>query len=568
MAYGQFTDYQPLPDVPGAYAFQTAGGKALTFGGPEAEQLKARLDAAKAAQTVAGDNAAPGPPIGQQAIVQNANALVGNALAKGAAQQATPAAPAPMGDRSYVENGINTGIRLDAQGRPYTVAAGTRGISQEQRQKSATQGTPTPISQSESVTGAQPVNQDYLDEKSRLSEDARVNNNTQRDADLKAWEAGQQAANQQALMTAGMADQQQKQVDLYQAEMQKAAGLRDQALKEYTSSRVDPERIFHGDGGAFKRFGAAIAAAAGAYGATVGHTQNFAQQIIDSAINRDVAAQEADIRVKKDASDTALGDLMRKGMSLDQAKNTLRTIQQNYAQQQIGLAKGASGDAQINAHYDALDNDLQRKQADETEAYMQHAHGTATKAVQEQILYPVAATGGGKVYLTPDKARSLAGEKTESEAKTAGTAKTIGEAQLVEQKAAGAGGKPNTEANSDIQGLAALKELQNKDPGGHIFFKPNSALGALASKETHEYMANAETAATQIVQRLSGGKRPNPKLYDQVLEGLTNPREEDRRAFQKALGEQLERKRKADVSNGPIQAPATAEDAAEEAAAP
>ncbi len=53
MAYGQFTGYEPLPDIPGAYNFQTSGGKALTFGGPEADQLKARIDAANATTLMA-----------------------------------------------------------------------------------------------------------------------------------------------------------------------------------------------------------------------------------------------------------------------------------------------------------------------------------------------------------------------------------------------------------------------------------------------------------------------------------------------------------------------------------
>ncbi|HXE38380.1 MAG TPA: hypothetical protein VN639_07860, partial [Azonexus sp.] len=154
-----------------------------------------------------------------------------------------------------------------------------------------------------------------------------------------------------------------------------------------------------------------------------------AQQTIDNMIGRDIAAQEADLRTKKDASDNALGDLVRRGMSLDQAKGTLRTIQNSWAQQQLSLAKGASNVDAINANYDGLISRMQQANDTEAEKYRQAAEGTATKTIQAQILHPVAGSAGGRVYLTPEQATELAGKKTTLESGEASTGKTMQDIQ-------------------------------------------------------------------------------------------------------------------------------------------
>jgi hypothetical protein len=71
---------------------------------------------------------------------------------------------------------------------------------------------------------------------------------------------------------------------------------RDKATAEYekAATSIDPNRLMHG-----KQWMGALAMAFGAYGATLGRTQNYAQQIIDQAISRDVDAQKFAVAAKE-----------------------------------------------------------------------------------------------------------------------------------------------------------------------------------------------------------------------------------------------------------------------------
>jgi hypothetical protein len=72
-----------------------------------------------------------------------------------------------------------------------------------------------------------------------------------------------------------------------------------QAAALSASKSADPSRIMKGWSGVM----AAVAAGLGAYGATLGRTQNFAQQVLDAAIERDWQRQKEGIRsLEKDVS--------------------------------------------------------------------------------------------------------------------------------------------------------------------------------------------------------------------------------------------------------------------------
>jgi hypothetical protein len=445
MAYGQLVDYSPHPEIPGAYNFTTVDGKQVLAGGAPAEELKARLDAAKSATTVAGDNAAPG--FDARAA---ANDLVGRPgpgpapTALASAAQAPPGPPQGGGLKPLMVNGINTGYEQDASGRLLERVAGTKGTSKADIEKKATQGTALATGQSESTSGGFDPNQEYLDARRANTEQAKSIDEQGRNAELTADQAGRAVAGDQFVAQTAKLNEQQRLVNDVQAHVDQQQAVRDQALKEYTGTKIDPERVFAGGAGFARRLGAALASAAGAWGATVGHTQNFAQQTIDNMISRDIAAQERDLMTKKDASDNALADLTRRGMSLTQAKGTLEAIQNNWAQQQLQLAKGSSSDDAINAKYDGIIANRTQKQLDADEAYRQESLGKATKAVQSQIVYPQAGSAGGLRAVAPGKALGIAGTTAGTEGTIAGTAKTIegigkgGKATQGDQKAMGA----------------------------------------------------------------------------------------------------------------------------------
>lgn len=98
---------------------------------------------------------------------------------------------------------------------------------------------------------------------------------------LKAW-----AAERQQLQL-----QQGEELDTLQRDVTKATSEYKKAASE-----MDPNRLMKGG----KRWLGAFAMALGAYGATLGRTQNFAQQIIDNALARDLEGQKLRVAGKKD----------------------------------------------------------------------------------------------------------------------------------------------------------------------------------------------------------------------------------------------------------------------------
>lgn len=101
----------------------------------------------------------------------------------------------------------------------------------------------------------------------------------------------------QALQQETVAEQQRQQAN--STELMRRQTEVDKASKDYVKAAqsIDPNRIMHGGRGVL----AALAMAAGAYGATLGKTPNFAQQIIDHAIDRDLSAQQMALSGKKEA---------------------------------------------------------------------------------------------------------------------------------------------------------------------------------------------------------------------------------------------------------------------------
>jgi hypothetical protein len=456
--FGQFTDYAPHPEIPGAYNFGTPQGPML-FSGTEAQQLKARLDAANQATTVAGDNAAPG--FNARAAAAELTGQPPPPAGPSPAQPSPPPSAAPPGMVPYSpENGIDIGTYKNAAGKLVERVAGTKGVNQDDLKKRDATAVAQRTGESQTVTGGFEQSQEYKSDMAKAAEDQQRAIEEKRNADITAQEQGRAVAGQQFEAQTAQLQQQQALTNQVQAHVEQAQAVRDQALKDYSSTKIDPNQMFGGGAGALKAIGAALAAGMGAYGASINHTQNFAQQAIDAAINRNIAGQEANLRVKKDAADNALGDLVRRGMSLDQAKGTLATIQRSWAAQQLQLAQGASGTDQINANANQMLAGLNKNVAQETEQYRQHSLGQATTAVQSQFAHTVAGSAGGYRELTPEQALKRVGQVTENQGKTAATAATIdkigkgGKKSEGDQKAAAA----IATADTALKSLSAYKD--------------------------------------------------------------------------------------------------------------
>lgn len=489
MAYGQFIDYAPHPDIPGAYNFQTTGGNPYTFAGPEAEQLKARLDAANQATTVAGSDAAPG--FDARAAASELTGQPLQAPGPGPAPAPPPPSAAPPGMVPYSpEQGIDTGTYKNAAGQLVERVAGTKGTSVADLKKRDATAVAQRTAESKSVTGGFEESQQYKDDMAKADADEAKAIEEKRNADITAQEQGRATMGQQFVAATAARDTAINIQNQIQAHVDASAAARDQAISDHANTKIDPNRIFHGDGGTVKALAAALAAGAGAYGAAINHTQNFAQQAIDAAISRDVSAQEADLKTKGDHANL-LGSLVDKyGMSLSQAKNTAATIQTDWAAKQLALSQGASGTDQINANSDHLQAALAQKIATRNEAYHQDSLGKATTTVQSQFAHPVAGSAGGLRLLAPGQARALVGQVTENQAKVAGTAKVLsdigsgGKKGQGEQRATAAIATANTALKSlDAYGEDAIPQTpENQDIASstYHYFK-DKTLGAGSS---------------------------------------------------------------------------------------
>lgn len=541
--YGKFESYEPATDVASdAFRFQLENGNPILLAGQPALDLKSRLDAYDQAQPKLAEAPAQPQP-GVTPVKSDATTTETIKVnAPGRTQAIVDQATQPQ-DRPVVLNEVNTGVMLDEQGRPYVVEGPT----------AATPGGVVPTAQSESVTGGFERDADYQEALSaaRINEQLAVKR--QRDAELVADAEGRKVAQEQFAAAAGQMDEQQKIIAGIQAQVQQAQAVRDMALADYTSSEVEPNRIFQGGARPLLGILAAVAAGAGAYGAAINKTENFAMKAIDQAINRDIAAQEAQIRIKKDAAGNALQDLMQRGMSLEQAKGTLATIQKTWAAQQLQLARGASSSEVINARYDAAIGKMQADAIKEAEDYDIKSQGTATKTIQAKVVQARAGSPGGRRYLSPKEAIAFSKEKTGTEggiASTAGATATAKKTEAEAEKAAlegGPGGKKplaneQKKAIADLDAaIAGIDEYEKMDSKDKVLL---GTTGTFADKHRKQMGAIANALAPGLARAVEGDAATRDSM-DRATGGLTALTYDQRQVTRDEYRKQLIRKRQA-----------------------
>ena len=142
----------------------------------------------------------------------------------------------------------------------------------------------------------------------------------------------------------------------------------------------------------------------------MGKTPNFAQQIIEGAVDRDIAAQEAAIRIKGDTKNTLIGQLRETGLSLEQAKSAAKQVQLQYYQTQNEAARLRHAGTALENKYNNIGIGLQQAWNEEDERGKQAARDKVVKSVQSGFEHERAATAGGTV-LTPVKDQLGAAKK-------------------------------------------------------------------------------------------------------------------------------------------------------------
>ncbi len=134
---------------------------------------------------------------------------------------------------------------------------------------------------------------------------------------------------------------------------------------------------------------------------------------------------------------------------------------------------------------------------DEAEAYRQKSLGTATQAVQAQIVHPQAGSAGGYRPVAPGKALSIAGTTASTEGQVAGTAKTIGELQ--------GGGKKTEGDQKALASLAtvrtSLKALDSYKDDDVAQIPDNQNVAARAYHGAKDFVLGAGASARDMSNR-------------------------------------------------------------------
>lgn len=210
-----------------------------------------------------------------------------------------------------------------------------------------------------------------------------------------AAEQEQAAYGQQAVIAQHQAETQQEQLRAAEAKriaIEDAYNKKQASLQSeqdaVTNQKVDPKRLFSGDGGTLYAITSTLAVALGAFGASMTGGPNYAQQIVNASIQRDIDAQYDAIKRKGENANNAMSNFMRAhGMDVDEARAGVKAIAQQYAgtlANQQALKIGGPAAAQKAAELQA------KMQAESNKSLAEFQNLVRDKETQKY-----KATGGG-----------------------------------------------------------------------------------------------------------------------------------------------------------------------------
>lgn len=529
MAVGRFTGYQPLPDMPGAYSFQTANGAPLTFGGPEAERIKARLDAANAQTRTAGIDSVGGygtenqPPSPEQ-IQSFRDALTPKPAA--AAQPASAAPAQPGGELGY-------GMFVSPDGRIMRrrTVAGTPGVTTEQLKKADEGAVAMRRGETDVVQQGTPQDQNYLDARAEMNVDQRLLNQEQGDAAVAAADAESQVAAEQFAQAQRLQAEEAARI----ADLERKYAIEEQAknkaFADYTSSKVDPKRVYANPIAGLARV---IASSLGAHAAVMGKSPNFAQQILDRTMDRDIAAQEAAIKLKGEKANNLLSDLRQRGMSIEQSRAVARGIQVQHAAAQLAAVRAKNAVPALENQYKNIDLALQKSLMEANEANRLASVDKVTRQTSKGFEQPRAGSRGGVIVEEMPDQLAAAG-------KLQGLQKT--EAEIAKDRAAAAKGPSASpekrQAYAALADASTLEKIMDRyDDDAIVPFTENRNIIARGAEGTIDTLfgkgsGSRATLTEKEQQMVRDAKQADRVLaaLESVLGGQGAMSDPDRKAF-------------------------------------
>lgn len=488
-----FAAFKPGP-VAGSYFFEDREtGKPLLMHGPEAERLKAKIEAQPDLR-VAGDFAAGGvedeeAQMSRQTMsevpAEEPNASVSEGPTKPASTE-TRKAPVWVPWRSdkggvtiekaYDEKGNEVGIRERTAGSP--------GKSKKSLQQDVKNSVAMPSGMRETIEGGYDPDEQYLlqlDDSAQRRELAAE----QQVRGVQEELAAKRRLNNEIATIKDIDAQEQLAKN---AEIQKRVGndqvSYDSAIEAVRGKKVNANRLFSGAGGKMRLIGLAIANGFNQYASTMTGTQNTTWNIINTAIDNDIAEQEHEIMQGNKNVDNALARLTRSTGSLEQGKLLLKQLQQEHAMAEAQDISDRSKSQEVAAKLEAFKADNLEDYETKRELYMRMAAGKHSAAVEAKFLRPTSGTRGGVRPLSLDRADKIVGTEGKSldlRATEAGIHKTEAEANKANREAEG-GGAPISAKDRGMM-AAARQGMNNTLSQLGLAYDPESGNVAKTQKD-------------------------------------------------------------------------------------
>lgn len=387
----RFTTYEPGP-VPGSYAFlDEESGKTNLMYGPEAEAFKRRLDMQQDMR-VAGPGA-PGP----------APATFGEDT-EAAQAAAPPTPPAPVQPvrvpwRSTTGGGIIYKTVDPATGKevapPQVVTRGSPGTSHESLKKAAPLGVAFPSGARDTVEGGYDKDQAYLDQLKATAEKREQSAVEVAAAETRALEAQQGVFRNRKLLAAVEQDIEKNKAAEIEQRVARDRDAYDGAVEAVRGKKVDANRLFSGGGGTARLLAISIGQALSGYSDRMLGRQGNSWQIVQAAIDRDIAEQEHEIASGNKNVDNALARLTRSTGDINQAKLLLKQLQSEFSLAEAEEIGSKAKSDIVNAKIDQVRSEIQLGYQATREEYERLAAGKHTAQVEAKYAYPKAGTAGG-----------------------------------------------------------------------------------------------------------------------------------------------------------------------------
>jgi hypothetical protein len=451
----QLIDYAPGP-VPGSYSFLDGEtGKSFIMDGIEAERTARGIDAKKQVpdMRVAGPGGGEDPNISVDpgmSVQPEPNMSVEPPTQNASVAPAQETPKEEFDPRVYAGKGGKGRLVETQPGKFEVFSPGSPGRSQKDNEKLARSGTPMPSAQRETVEGGYDPDQQYLLQIEDSSAQREMAATQAAEAEKRAFAAEQKLASDTASLRQIEANQAASKRMELEDRVEKERLSYDSAVEGVRGKKVNANRLFSGAGGKMRLIGLAIANGFAGYASAVLGRPNDTWQIINGAIDRDIAEQEHEIMQGNKNVDNALSRLTRSSGSLDQAKILLKTLQHEHAVAQAQeIADGAKSE-QVDAKLQMFMADEAMKREAMREEYLRLAAGKHTAAIEARYAYPVKGTGPSRRPATIEETQGVLGVEKESQEfrkRDAEITKTLADAEAAGKGPAGRGPSAADKAN-------------------------------------------------------------------------------------------------------------------------